>query len=116
MTTPDADLIRAKHQLASADTTGDKLAEDTLDRAARARRLVVERNGATPERVGEIDEALAELGYTDPLPTTAAQRTEQHGLVGRSAPGPDATAAKPSPVEAKSSTPAATSKPSSGKS
>jgi hypothetical protein len=113
---PDSVQATAKHQLAAADPRHDDRAREDLDRAGAARALVAERNNASPERVAAIDKELAGLGFDLPLPVPAAAQRGDAVPVGRSAPGPDATAAKPSPAEAKPSAPAATSKPSSGKS
>ncbi len=71
---PDSIARQAKAQLGSGTLLSDDAAADHIDRAARARALIQERNGSGPERVKEIDAELAGLGFTDPLPTTVAQR------------------------------------------
>ena len=76
---PDSVARMAKHQLATTDPSGDEHAREQLDKAAKARSLVAERNGAAPERVAAIDAELAALGFEGPLPTTAAQRGEPTG-------------------------------------
>lgn len=78
---PDSVARFAKGQLAAAHADDDQ-AHDHLDRVAKARGLIAERNGAGPDRVKAIDAELEGLGFTAPVATTEAQRRGE-GPAGR---------------------------------
>lgn len=88
-TDPDSVLRAAKHQLAATDTSGDEHAERQVERSAKARKLVAERNSAGPDRVKAIDAELKGLGFEAPLSTTESQRGG--GPAGRRSPNPTTT-------------------------
>lgn len=80
---PDSIARQAKAQLGVGTLMDDEDATDHLERVGKARALIEERNSASPERVRAIDVELRGLGFTDPLPTTAAQRGPAVGPAGR---------------------------------
>lgn len=83
---PDSVARSAKHALAAPDPSVNEHADRQLEDAAKARRLVAERNrSADPARVEAIDGELRVLGFTGDLATTEVQRGNE-GPAGRRAP------------------------------
>lgn len=80
----DPDSLTRSAKAMAADPHGDNdQADEQLGRAAKARRLIAERNQADAGRVEAIDAELEGLGFTAPVATTEVQRRGDDGPVGR---------------------------------